>query len=155
MNLGKENLEKVYEFYLGSQFLEGIQHIDKYQQENHLSFNDLTDLQIWKLKFFEKLGRFDDSLLLSSQLLSDPQILAHPIFQCKIMIEQIKINYLQGNLDLMFSILENAEQILLQNTDLDSDVVKALIADLVLLKGGYYWQNGELNNALFKQEKPV
>ncbi len=136
-------------YYTKSEFAEGLAYIEKLQSTANLNFYESMELYIWKLKFFEKLGKFTESLLFSEELITDPQIQTIPLYYVQILVERIKIFYLQGDLDLMFLVIEKAEDEIYKILDFSDKEFQRSLADLVLLKGGYFWQRGELENALY------
>ena len=54
-----------------------------------------------------------------------------------------------GDMENLIKSIEVAEQeLFLQNNEDDPEILE-MMASLILIRGGYYWHNGELDNALY------
>lgn len=137
------------ELFRRSKFRSGISLIESYEEDSSLSSNAMTLIQIEKIKFLEKLGKYSESLDIVDSLLNNPLICSDEIIHSQILIERSKVLFSMGDMPGVITNVEIAEQKIFTLKDQDDPEIETMMASLILIRGGYYWHNGELDNALY------
>ncbi len=140
-------LERLFET---SSFTEGLLKIEELEKRKDLNYNKITKIKIRKLRFLEKLGLYKEGLKLAIKLQANNKIISDPVFEVDILIEKAKILFSMGKRDEVLKNIEIAETKLnLVNPEkITQNEILEKTSDIIILRGGYYWQTGELDRAL-------
>ncbi|MHA1744722.1 MAG: tetratricopeptide repeat protein [Promethearchaeota archaeon] len=137
------------ELFRRSKFQEGISLIESFEKDPALSAGERTLIQIKKIKFLEKLSKYSEALNLADLLLNTKLVISDCPMHCQVLIERSKVLFSMGDMENLIKSIEVAEQeLFLQNKEDDPEILE-MMASLILIRGGYYWHNGELDNALY------
>ena len=133
-----------------SLFTEGLSKIIEYEKRKDLNFNEKIKIKIRKLRFLEKLGLHKEGLELAIKLQSNKKIISDPMFEVDILIEKAKILFSMGKVDDVLHNIEIAENKLniVNLVKISQNEILERTSDIIILRGGYYWQTGELDKAL-------
>ncbi|QEE17417.1 tetratricopeptide repeat protein [Promethearchaeum syntrophicum] len=145
-----ENLEILENLFEKSFFKEGLSKIEEFSKRKDIDFNEKTKINILKLRFLEKLGLYKQGLKLTNKLLSDKKITSNNMFEASILIEKAKILFSMGKRDEILHIIEVAEHKIniVHPQKITQNEILEKTSDILILRGGYYWQTGELDRAL-------
>ncbi|MHA1583898.1 MAG: tetratricopeptide repeat protein, partial [Promethearchaeota archaeon] len=83
------------------------------------------------------------------ELSSMEKVSKNPLFQIDILIAMAKLYFSSSQMPMVISTISRAEKIVFQESGKKNQNLDLKMADLILLRGGYYWHRGELENALF------
>lgn len=144
-----EKLEILEDLYNSSRFEEGLRKCFELEKHCVNSWDIKFQIRIFKLKFLEKLERYDEGITFAHLLLKTSQLIKSTISQVEVLIELTKIYFSVKRMDDVIKTIQSAEEILYSTTNLTDEDIKPKMAELILLRGGYEWNNGELENALF------
>ena len=145
-----EELRILETLFEKSLFIEGLSKIVEYEKRKDLNFNEKTKIKIRKLKFLEKLGLYKEGLKLAIKLQSNKKINSDPVFEVDILIEKAKILFSMGKREEVLQNIEIAENKLniINLKKISQNEILEKTSDIIILRGGYYWQTGELDRAL-------
>lgn len=136
-------------FFQKSKFRDGIAQIEKLEMETSLSQTIKIEIQIKKIKFLEKLEKYSEALLLAEKLLNHPKIASNSKLRTHVLIERAKVLFSTGDMKNCIITIKMAELNLISYRNNHDPEINKLMAMLILLRGGYNWHNGELENALY------
>ncbi|MHA1675021.1 MAG: tetratricopeptide repeat protein [Promethearchaeota archaeon] len=131
-----------------SQFTQGLKFCEELVQNSALSFQERFQIWIYKVKFLEKLELFEKCLSFADFLLNTTNIAEYPYYRATILTEIAKVHFSKGSLDKVITIVEQAENLLISATTANRTDLGKVKADLLVLRGGYCWQQGNLDDAL-------
>ncbi|QEE17644.1 tetratricopeptide repeat protein [Promethearchaeum syntrophicum] len=141
---------KLLEFlFEKSRFGEGLTKIEFFEKQKNLEFEEIIPIQIMKIRFYEKLGLYNEGIILANRLLQNRELSANPLFEIDIFIEMNKILFSMGKSEKIVKNLLMAEKKLLTIQSATELEILERMGDLVTLRMGCFWQEGELDNALF------
>jgi len=132
-----------------SRFGEGLTKIEFFEKQKNLAFEEIINIQIMKIKFYEKLSLYKEGIILANKLLQKREISSNPLFEVDIFIEMNKILFSMGKSDTIAKNLIIAEKKLLTIQNATELEILQRMGDLIILRMGCHWQKGELDNALF------
>ncbi|MHA1777699.1 MAG: hypothetical protein DRO88_00815 [Promethearchaeia archaeon] len=132
-----------------SQFHEGLKLCQEMLQDQLLSSAVKQKVAIFKLRFLEKLEYYEEGINSAHDLLKTPPVLKNSLYRTDILIELTKLYFSSGQIKLVIRTIQRAEELLYHNKSIETEELEQKMAELVLLRGGYEWQQGELENALF------
>ncbi|MHA1610918.1 MAG: tetratricopeptide repeat protein [Promethearchaeota archaeon] len=136
-------------FYNSSHFTQGLKFCIQSEQDPSLSFQDRFRIWIYKLKFLEKLGQFGECLVFADELLENQSIIENDALHAEILTEIAKALFSKGVLDEVESTVQQAEELIMGASNIPKSDSERIMADLILLRGGYCWQQGNLDDALY------
>ena len=137
------------ELFRRSRFCEGIRLIESYEKDFSYSNDERALIQIKKIKFLEKRGKYSEALFLADSLLNNQEINSKNVLFCQILIERSKVLFSMGDMKKTIKNIEMAEQKLFLCKKEEDPEVLNMMATLILLIVVYFWQSGELDNALY------
>ncbi|TFH29711.1 MAG: tetratricopeptide repeat protein, partial [Promethearchaeota archaeon] len=132
-----------------SQFTQGLKFCDQLERDSSLSFQDRFRTWIFKLRFLEKLGHLAECLTFADILLENQKIIADNGLHAEILTEIAKALFSKGILEEVISTIQQAEELLVDASNIPEPDLERIMADLILLRGGYCWQQGNLEDALY------
>ncbi|WP_457556973.1 tetratricopeptide repeat protein [Candidatus Harpocratesius sp.] len=141
--------QELEDFFKKSLFKEGLARCLEMKDNPFVSEKTKLKIGIFQLRFMEKLEKFEEGIKHADLLLKSEAIRLSSILKVEVLTELTKIYFSKSDLNLVIKTIQQAEELLYHDKSLSNEELEQKMADLVLLRGGYEWHQGELENALF------